>query len=205
MTSFRAVQLARMAGVAGALAYLLLALAAFVFYPQDFDPVRNWLSDLGNSLVNPTGAIFYNSGCIIAGLLLGVLYVRLGQWRNGDKVLGRLLTVGQMSGLISSLALILSALFNIGQNPRLHGRFSMVFTIGLTWFLCFTNTALLRHARFWKALGIFGFAVAATGLAYGVFINQPVAEWVTVALFIVYVIILVANLKRLRPDELQKI
>lgn len=128
-------------------------MAPFVFYPQDFDPVRNWLSDLGNARDHPTGAIFYNAGCIIGGLLVGGLYVGLGQWRNGDRVLGRLLTIGQVSGLISSLALILSAVFNIGQNRMLHGRFSMVLTIGLTWFLSFTNTALLRRARFWKALG----------------------------------------------------
>jgi hypothetical membrane protein len=200
MIGVRAVKLPRLAGWLGALVYLLCALTAFVFYPHHFDPIHNWLSDLGDTLVNPTGAIFYNTGCIVTALLLAALYLSLDIWRNGDYVLSRLLAIGQISGLVSSFALILTAVFNIGQNPRPHSLFSMLFCVGLTWFLAFTNTALLRHPRFLKPLGVFGFAVGVVDMVYGVFINRPVAEWITISLFIVYVLFLVNNTTQLEAD-----
>lgn len=197
ITNGRAGRTARYAAILASLLYPLFTLASRVLYPLRFNPVHNWLSDLGNALVNPDGALFYNGGCVVTGLLLIVFYVGLNDWRTGDRVLGRLLTIAQVSGVFSSLALILSAVFNIGQYPPLHSRFSMLLTIGLTWFLSFANTALLRHPRFWKGVGVFGFAAAAVSLVYGVFANAPLAEWVTITMFIAYILLLAANVAAL--------
>lgn len=201
MTSARAVTIARLAGFFAVLGYLVLALIAYAFFPQTFNPVHNWLSDLGNTLVNPSGAVFYDAGCIVAGLLLAVLYVGLNQWRNGDRVSGILLTIGQAAGFIASLALILSAIFNIGQAPLLHSRFSLVLTVGLTWFLAFANTAFLRHPSFRTGVAVYGFVTSAACLIYGVFFNRPLGEWVALGMFIVYVLLLVATMGRLKPED----
>ncbi|MEX0973849.1 MAG: hypothetical protein WD024_00650 [Bacillota bacterium] len=99
-----------------AIVYLALAPASYLCYPGTYSPLRNWLSDLGNSLTNTKRAVFYNAGCTMASLLLIVFYLSMSVWRTGDKVLGRLLAVAQISGVFSSLALILSAVINIGRN-----------------------------------------------------------------------------------------
>lgn len=104
--------------------------------------------------------------------------------------------IGQASGVFSSVALILSAALNIGAYPHLHSRFSMYLTIGLTWFLSFTNTAFLRHWGFPKWVGIYGFAAAVATFVYGVLFNTPVGEWVAIGMFMSYIVILVAVSKK---------
>jgi hypothetical protein len=92
--------------------------------------------------------------------------------------------------VVASLALILSAVFNIGTHPALHGRCGMVQCIALTWFLSFATTALWRCPGFRKSVGIYGFLTAATVLVYGVFFNAPLGEWIAFSMFICYVILL---------------
>jgi hypothetical membrane protein len=180
----------RRAGLLAAIVYPSLALAASFFYPLSYSPLRNWLSDFGNTLVNTKGGILYNAGCVATGLLLMVFYIGMNAWRTGDRVLGRLLSIGQASGIFASLALILAAVFNIGTYPLLHSRFSMLLTIGLTWFLSFANTALLRHPGFKKWMGIYGLVAAAVTLVYGVFFNTPLGEWIAIGMFMSDVVLL---------------
>lgn len=122
----------RLAGLLAAIAYLGFALVSYSLYPHPYSPLRNWLSDLGNTLVNTSGGFLYNLGCIVTGCVLVVFYVGLNVWRTDDRVSKRLLTIGQAAGVISSLALILSAAYNIGEDPELHSQFSKYLTIGLT-------------------------------------------------------------------------
>lgn len=182
----------RLAGFLATVVYAGLTLAAFLFYPQSYSPLHNWLSDLGNPLVNPKGAILYNAGCIAASLLLIAFYLGLNALRNGDRVLGRLLAIGQAAGVFASLALILAAIYDIGTQTARHSLFSMLLAVGLTWFLCFANTALLRHPGFSKWLGFYGLAAGAAILAYGVFFNTPPGEWLAIGMFIIYIDLLAA-------------
>lgn len=180
----------RRAGLLAAVLYPLLASASYFLYPRNYSPLQNWLSDLGNTLVDTNGGILYNIGCIATALLLGRFYVGMNAWRTNDRILSRLLSIGQVSGLFASLALILSAVFNIGTHPVLHSRLSMLLTIGLTWFLSFSNAALLRHPGFRKPVGIYGFVAAAATLVYGVFFNTPLGEWIAIGMFMSYVVLL---------------
>lgn len=40
--------------------YITCAILAFIHYPLPYSPWKNWLSDLGNKTLNPSGANFYN-------------------------------------------------------------------------------------------------------------------------------------------------
>jgi hypothetical membrane protein len=62
------------AGFSAAAIYLVFALLAFLKYPDSYGPFTNWLSDLGNPLVNQSGAFFYNLGCILTALVLIAFY-----------------------------------------------------------------------------------------------------------------------------------
>lgn len=181
------------AGFLAAILYLSLTVAAYVFYPLAYSPLHNWLSDLGNSLVNTKGAILYNTGCIVAALLLMALYVGLNAWRTGNKATGILLSIGQISGIIASSALILMSVLNIGTHPALHGRIGVVHCVAMTWFLSFANTALWRCPGFRRPLGIYGFVTAATVFAYGVFFDRPIGEWIAFGMFICYVVLVSLN------------
>lgn len=91
-------QLWKRAGYLAALAYMGFALGSYFHYPQPYSPLRNWLSDLGNTLVNTGGGFVYNFGCIATGCILVFFFVGLNAWRTGDRVSGRLLTIAQASG-----------------------------------------------------------------------------------------------------------
>ena len=68
------------AGLLVLVGYISFALVAYIFYPGPFAPNRSWLSDLGNAEVNPQGAIFYNLGIILTGLLLLGFFLGFAQW-----------------------------------------------------------------------------------------------------------------------------
>jgi hypothetical membrane protein len=61
-------------GMTGLALYLVFSAVAFSFYPSSFDPMNNWLSDLGNNLLNPGGAIFYRLTGILSGTALLVFF-----------------------------------------------------------------------------------------------------------------------------------
>ena len=51
-----------------AVTYVNFTLLAYAFYPFPLSPFKNWLSDLGDSIVNPEGAIFYNVGVFLSAI-----------------------------------------------------------------------------------------------------------------------------------------
>ncbi len=91
------------AGFAAVAIYAVFTTIAFVKYPNAYSPLTNWLNDLGNPLANQSGAIFYNLGCILSGLILIAFYLGLRDWANGSKSLRGLLTIAQIAGWLSSI------------------------------------------------------------------------------------------------------
>jgi hypothetical membrane protein len=73
-------------GISGLVLYLALSAVSFSFYPSFFSPIGNWLSDLGNNLLNPEGAIFYR----LAGILSGAVLLVFGDGKRGTLVLKQL-------------------------------------------------------------------------------------------------------------------
>jgi hypothetical membrane protein len=71
-------------GISGLVLYLVLSTIAFSFYPSSFSPMGNWLSDLGNNLLNPEGAIFYRLAGILSGVALFGFFLTLSNWTKGQ-------------------------------------------------------------------------------------------------------------------------
>jgi hypothetical protein len=64
-----AVALASTAIVASII-YLAFTAIALAYYPQTYSPLTNWLSDLGNPTVNPSGALYYDAGGVVTSVAL---------------------------------------------------------------------------------------------------------------------------------------
>jgi hypothetical membrane protein len=194
--------LSSVAGLAASVVYLIFTLIAFLFYPGQYSPQMNWLSDLGNPQANPSGAIFYNTGCIATSLLLAVFYIGLRRWNTGEKRMKILLTVAIAAGLLSSVFLILSAVFPLGPHTSLHSFWSKMVSVFLGFFLTFSATALMKNGSFTKWIAYYAFLAAAVNFVYGVFLHYVfAAEWVSIGMFIVYAILLSYN-SRARAKEL---
>ena len=68
-------------GMFGVVCYLAFALLAFSRYPLPYSPMSNWLSDLGNANLNPSGAFFYNIGIVATGGVVLLFFLGLSEWK----------------------------------------------------------------------------------------------------------------------------
>jgi hypothetical protein len=195
----------RQVGVSGFMAsavYLVCATVAFFNYPLAYSPFANWLSDLGNPIINPTGAFSYNLGCVLTGLCLTFFSLGLEIWNVGDNKRRTLLTIAQATGIISSLALIVSAFFPLGAQTLIHTISGKAHIFFAGFFLTFSATIFLRHPDTPKWLAYFGFLAALINFIYGAFLHSVfIAEWVAIGLFTLYVVMISGNyLKQNAPQ-----
>jgi hypothetical protein len=189
------------AGITAIVIYLVFTLVAFLQYPGTYRPTTNWLSDLGNPLANPSGAVFYNLGCILTSLVLIIFYIGLRQWYVGDKKMKILLIIAQVSGVLSSFSLILAALFPLGAHSSIHSFWSAMIAVFLGFFLTFSATALLKHRAFIKWFAYYAFLAALVNFIYGAFLHSVFfAEWVSIGMFIIYVFTVTYNSRLLSKD-----
>lgn len=170
--------------------YALCTLAAYVRFPGSFSPSRNWLSELGNPNQNPDGAILYNLGILLTGLLVLLFFLGLSRWKiKNQKIQNRLVLLTQIFGVLGSIALILSAVFPIN-----HSQEHQVLSIGLYILLgtafAFSATALRYHPGFPKWVLAVGLFTAFVDILSGIFMEVTILEWVTVALFLTYLVLL---------------
>ena len=182
------------AGIAAAVAYLVFALVAFLKYPGPYGPLANWLSDLGNPIANPSGHVFYRLGCALTGAILIPFHVKLSTWNTGSRRTRVLLIIAQCSGVFSAVSLIVTAVFPLGTSTAIHSLWSMMLFVSLGFFLTFSATALMRNPAFKKGFGYFALATAGVNFVFGAILHEtPWAEWISVGMFMVYVLMIAYN------------
>jgi hypothetical protein len=186
------------AAVSAVVIYVAFAVVAYLHYPGAYGPLRNWLSDLGNPMDNPSGAVFYRLGCGLTAVFLLAFYSGLSQWNTGDKKMRVLLTIAQAAGIFSALSLIMTAIFPLGTQTDMHRFWSMMLFVSLGFFLIFSATSLLRHPAFARWVAYYGLLTSAFNFVNGailmaVFGDVYVGEWISVGMFMIYVIMLAYN------------
>lgn len=192
------------AGLFAIVCYLAFALLAFARYPLPYSPLKNWLSDLGNPDLNPSGALFYNTGIIATAVLLPLFFLGLSRWKMENNRIQRLmLSITQGFGILGAFAMFLSGLYPI-NSPALHGFFSICLYILLGTAFAFSVAALRYHAACprWLLI-VFAFA-ALVDMLSGVFHTATVLEWVTVALLLCSLGLLGVETNRLPSPKMDR-
>lgn len=128
-------------------------------YIFPYSMYANWISDLGNSILNP-GAIFFSLGCIISSIILMIVFTRS---KN---------TVIMIFGILMSFALFLVGFYPI-NDPIMHS-----FGADLFFKCCLICIALSTIAAkgFARLFGIFCTLITLVFLCVAF---QPFVEWVT--------------------------
>jgi len=172
------------------LGYLSFALLAFWRFPGTYSPLSNWLSDLGSPRLNPQGAIFYNLGIIVTGFGLLPFFLGLTSWKmESSRIQNAMLALTCAMGLLGGLAMIMSAVFPIDHIEQ-HRFWSISLYISLGSAFVFSAAALRYDQRFPRwGLGL-GIVTGLVDILSGVFHDIYFLEWITVALFLVYILIL---------------
>lgn len=167
-------------GIAAMVIYVLCTLAAAFQFPVHYNPFDNWISDLGSYEKNPSGALIYDVGAGVAGLLLVPLFISFMAWYKQVKKYRLLYLGAEVFGLIAAFGMIMHAVFQEGTS--LHTLWATVCFGALVVVLVLANTALLRHPQFNKKIGNYGLLAALVGLVFFVLfvaMEKPptIMEW----------------------------
>jgi hypothetical membrane protein len=183
------------AGIAVIVIYCVFTFSSWALYPTAYNPVANWLSDLGNSTNNPNGAILYNLGCILTGIALFPFFVGLYKWYTEEKHKRTSIVVTQIVGCLAAFSLIMIGVFS-EDSGWLHSLWSQVFFLLNLAVLFAVGIALFTHPRYIRAIAYYGFIVAAINLMLIFIPGLPLLEWFTVFTALGYVSLLSYNMAR---------
>ena len=171
---------------AGALCVVYLGLAAIAYFhfPGPYNPIDNWLSDLGNRVLNPTGAIYYRAASIAGGVLMGAFFVSLGAWRSGKTVVQAALVAMQLLGMLAGAAFVMTGIYpddlwrlHDSWAETLFGSFAMSLVVSLIAF-----PVRRRRYRALMPLAILCWCSVVAGSIY----HHPILEWTSLATFLAY-------------------
>ena len=164
---------------------ILGLLAVFVFniftfisvalYPTHYNPLYDWLSNLGNSNLNPFGALFFNWGCIITGLIFIPFITSLYQWNLSKKWSKIFLMMGIILGVFASISLI-----GVGVFPETHINLHILVASGvfgsLLFIIIFLSIALYNHPKFIHLIAYWGIIAVLTDLSLVIILSLPEFE-----------------------------
>jgi hypothetical membrane protein len=188
-------------GILAIIIFSIFTFTAFALFPGHYTPITNWLSDLGNLNLNPSGFIFFNIGCILTGLILIPFFIGLSKW-YASKRQKNMLIVAQIIGIFSAFALIMVGTFPEDTGIK-HTISACSFFISLLLVLIIANISLLNHPKFKKWIGYYGFFAAMVDLTLIILIvvptglPTPLVEWLAVFISLSWIGLLVYNMKSL--------
>lgn len=189
--------LATIGGFMVILLFCIFTLASAVRYPGAFSPMDNWLSDLGTMKKNPAGYIYFNVGCILAGVCTLFLVSGMGAWRVQERKL--LFEAGRALGALSAFTLMLIGAFD--ENTAYHTMLSIAFFLLLGLFLVFTNISLWKHPAYKRWIGYYAIIAvlidAILALTFVVYEHAPIWEWLSVFGALAWVGMLAYNMREL--------
>jgi hypothetical protein len=181
-------------GFVGIAIYCIFTLISFSFFPSNFTPISNNLSELGDFYDNPNGAIFYNLGMVLTGLASILFYIGLYKWFI-NKRKSNLLVVGLVAGIINALAIIMAGIFSETQETfTLHVFWSILIFVSFFPVLILVNFSIMTYPDFNRLVAYYGFGVSLIDLSFLVFLvftgvdaNFPLIEWLAVFSYISWI------------------
>jgi len=153
--------------------------------------MTNWLSDLGNIRLSPSGARFYNAGIIVTGFLLFAFYLTIFVWKlEHNKIQNLMVILTQIFGIIGAASMIMSGLYPINM-PVPHSFWSAALDIALGTSFAFSVAALRYYQKIPRWILVMGGITWFVDTLFSLFFNNVhILEWVTIVLFLGYILAL---------------
>jgi hypothetical protein len=189
-------------GIVAVVTYLACTLIAYLMFPGPFGPVGNWLSDLGNADLNPSGALIYNVGVALTGVALLGFFGGLGRWsaHEGPRMRRRVDAV-RVLGFVAAITTVGTALISESVNADIHGIVSMTNIEFLAAAAALSGLVLYRRPGFWRLIAVVALTSELVALAFGFLIHTFLMEWLAVGLVLLYVFLLALNDRWAAPSH----
>ncbi len=152
-------------GLAAFVIFTVCTLTTVALYPTPYNPLYDWLSNLGNVKFNPVGAYFFNIGCILTGIVLVPFFISLKSLYQNVRCRKALIVIGQVAGIFTAIALIGVGIFSeahIAEHMLAAGLlFKSLFILMIIF-----NITLFRHSVYMRALAYYGVLVIFIDLSF---------------------------------------
>ncbi len=157
--------LSSITGLVAVVVFTVFTFISLALYPVPYNPLYEWLSNLGNINLNPIGSYFFNWGCILTGLILIIFFVGLYNWKPVKTLSKIFLIIGMGLGILASISLIM-----VGVYPEIYIQQHLIAAVGvfilLFIIIIFLNMALFYNPKFIRGVAYFGFLVIIIDLCF---------------------------------------
>ena len=143
------------------------------------------LSDLGNIIFNPRGAIFYNLGLIFTGVIIFLFFIGINDFID-EFINRKYFKLIQGLGYFTAISLALIGVFPENAPFGLHGLWSLIFFIFVGIDILITCILIYFEEKLSKWVIVVGLIIFSIDLILGMTMH-PFAEFSTVIAAMVYV------------------
>jgi hypothetical protein len=193
----RGLPLTFVGGIVAVVAYLGCTPVSYLRFPGPFGPLDNWLSDLGNAELNPSGALVYNVGVTLTGVALLAFFGGLQRWsRQAEPRTRRRIQAVQVIGYVAAITTVGTALIRENVNMDVHGIVSMTNIEFLAAAAALSGLFLYHQPGFWRVIAVVAAAGELAALVFGFVLHTFWMEWLAVGLVLLYVWLMALNDRR---------
>ena len=162
--------------------YITFTIISALLYNKNWSPFNTRLSDFGSTSTGncPEGALLFNIGAIITGILIFPFHIGLYKWFDGlkEKREKKLLIITQFIGCLSGVTLIMLGIFPT-ETDEIHEFWAGGFFLFNQIISILIGVSLLNHEKFIKTISIYGWIVAAINLFF-IVSQESILEWFTI-------------------------
>jgi hypothetical protein len=145
-------------GFASILIYSVFTCTSILYFPQGWNPLTHTLSQLGDSTLNPNGALFYTLGMILGGLALLLFYTNMYK-RYTNEYRDRQLDIAIILGYSNGISVILSGATPENLHFTLHVIFSLLIFMTFPPIIYIMGRHLDSHSIIPKTVYYYGYLV----------------------------------------------
>jgi hypothetical protein len=168
--------------------YLLLAIISWYIYPNTFNPIQNWLSDLAHQGLNPAGSIYYRLAGILPGILIILFYLFIYKIIEDNRKKFEVYTwFVRIFGIIAGFSFFMTGIFPI-NDLAIHSLWSKIMFISFGTSIIFTGIIWL-YKKATKILSVVAFITAIVDISSSFLNKVYLLEWILVSLIIIYITI----------------
>ena len=178
--------LTTIAGAVSIAVCVSLALAAYLVYPWAFSPMTNWISDLGNTWLNPRGSILFRLDMVVVGVGLAAFFLGLRALTQGQHLRTRVLIVlAQVTGLVAALAVSMTGVFSENQESA-HALWATVLFVAFAVTVMLLGWGVLYHPGVPTRVSYVALVACAADIT-SIVARSHWLEWVAVPLLLLFV------------------
>ncbi len=152
--------------------FTIFTFTSLILYPTPYSPLYDWLSNLGNINLNPNGAIFFNWGCIITGLILIPFIINLYRWNPPQKWSKILITIAITIGIVGAIAQIAVGVFP-ETHIKLHVLAATIVFSTMFLLILLLNISLYKHPKFMHIVAYWGIIAVIINLIFIFALSLP--------------------------------